>query len=96
MTTLRSTQNEDQRRLRAGRTQPQDQGGSMTREPILFITGASRSGTTLLSFVLRHHSSVFGLKELHYFGRAWDPRDSRRHVSKKRAVEAAADMLARQ
>jgi hypothetical protein len=68
----------------------------MTRQPILFITGASRSGTTLLSFVLRNHSSVLGLKELHYFGRVCDPRAGWRHFSQKRAIEVAADMLARQ
>ena len=61
---------------------------------MIFITGASRSGTTLLSFVLRNHSAVFGLKELQYFGQAWDPRDRRRHFTKNEAIEAAADMLA--
>jgi len=43
---------------------------------LIFITGASRSGTTLLSFVLRNHSDLFGLKELHFFGGQWDPRTS--------------------
>lgn len=68
----------------------------MTRQPIFFITGASRSGTTVLSFVLRNHSAVFGLKELQYFGQAWDPRGSRRHFTKNEAIAAAADMLATQ
>lgn len=61
---------------------------------MIFITGASRSGTTLLSFVLRNHSAVFGLRELQYFGRAWDPRDAGRRFSRSEAIEAAADMLA--
>jgi hypothetical protein len=47
---------------------------------LIFITGASRSGPTLLSFVLRNHKEVFGLKELQYFGQAWDPRSSQRHL----------------
>jgi hypothetical protein len=68
----------------------------VTRQPIFFITGASRSGTTLLSFVLRNHSAVFGLKELQYFGQACDPHDQRRHFTKKQAIAAAADMLATQ
>ena len=68
----------------------------MTQSPIIFVTGASRSGTTLLSFVLRNHSAVFGLRELQYFGRAWDPRDVRRRFTERDAIEAAADMLARQ
>jgi len=61
---------------------------------MIFITGASRSGTTLLSFVLRNHSAVFGLRELQYFGKAWDPRDARRRFTTSEAIEAAADMLA--
>ncbi len=66
----------------------------MTERKLIFITGASRSGTTLLSFVLRNHPAVFGLKELQYFGQAWDPRDSRRRFSRTEAIEAAATMLA--
>jgi hypothetical protein len=68
----------------------------VTRQPIFFITGASRSGTTLLSFVLRNHSAVFGLKELQYFGQAWDPREGRRSFSRNEAIDNAAEMLARQ
>jgi omega-hydroxy-beta-dihydromenaquinone-9 sulfotransferase len=68
----------------------------VTRKPVIFVTGASRSGTTLLSFVLRNHSAVFGLRELQYFGQAWDPRDGRRRFAEREAIEAAANMLARQ
>jgi len=68
----------------------------VTDRPIIFVTGASRSGTTLLSFVLRNHSAVFGLRELQYFGQAWDPRDGRRSFTEREAIEAAANMLARQ
>jgi hypothetical protein len=67
---------------------------NVTREPFIFITGASRSGTTLLSFVLRNHSAVFGLRELQYFGQAWDPADARRRFTTAESIEAAADMLA--
>ena len=63
---------------------------------LIFITGASRSGTTLLSFVLRNHPEVFGLRELQYFGEAWDPRSAERRISRAGAIAAAAAMLARQ
>jgi len=63
---------------------------------LIFITGASRSGTTLLSFVLRNHPQVFGLKELQYFGQAWDPRTSQRSFSRSSAIEAVALVFARQ
>jgi omega-hydroxy-beta-dihydromenaquinone-9 sulfotransferase len=63
---------------------------------LIFITGASRSGTTLLSFVLRNHDEIFGLKELQYFGEAWDPSDNQRMFSRGEAITAASVALARQ
>ena len=69
---------------------------ALTDKQIVFVTGASRSGTTLMSFVLRNHSSVFGLREMHYFGDVWDPRDKDQHYSDDKAVSCIAAMLARQ
>ena len=68
----------------------------LTQRQLFFITGASRSGTTLLSFVLRNHRDVFGLKELQFFGEAWDPRAGNRHFSPTQAIEACASIIARQ
>jgi N-acetylglucosaminyldiphosphoundecaprenol N-acetyl-beta-D-mannosaminyltransferase len=68
----------------------------VTQQRFIFITGASRSGTTLLSFVLRNHAEVFGLRELQYFGRWWDPREPERRFTRAEAVEAAADLYAHQ
>ncbi len=66
----------------------------MTHRRLIFITGASRSGTTLLSFVLRNHREVLGLKELQYFGQAWDPCAGQRRFSRAEATEAVAAMFA--
>lgn len=60
----------------------------------IFITGASRSGTTLLSFALRNHPDVFGLREMQYFGDAWDPRDPARRFTRHEAVTEAARLYA--
>ncbi|HWJ05601.1 MAG TPA: WecB/TagA/CpsF family glycosyltransferase [Steroidobacteraceae bacterium] len=68
----------------------------MARADIIFITGASRSGTTLLSFVLRHDADVFGLRELQYFGDFWDPRDTQRRFTPAEARNAAATLFARE
>ena len=68
----------------------------LNNEKLIFITGASRSGTTLLSFVLRSQSRVFGLKELHYFGQHWDPRNESPEASEAELVAVAADILMRQ
>lgn len=70
--------------------------GSATDRKMFFITGASRSGTTLLSFVLRNHSLVFGMNEMHYFGEFWDPRQEGSSLSAQRALTAVATLFERQ
>ena len=40
---------------------------------MIFIVGASRSGTTMLNRVLGNHSQIAALNELHYFGDLWQP-----------------------
>lgn len=66
----------------------------LTQRKLIFITGASRSGTTLLSFVLRNHDDVLGLKELQYFGQTWDPRNRQRRFSRNQSIAAAAAIYA--
>lgn len=41
---------------------------------MVFVTGASRSGTTLTAQLLGRHSQIAKLKEMQYFGEFWDPR----------------------
>jgi hypothetical protein len=43
------------------------------RTRIVFVTGASRSGTTMVSRILGNHSQILGLRELHYFGDLCEP-----------------------
>jgi len=68
----------------------------LTDEKIVFVTGASRSGTTLLSFVLRNHSDIFGLREMHYFGDSWNPHTPPVQMSRDQMVEFASKAIARQ
>jgi hypothetical protein len=67
-----------------------------TNKKIIFITGASRSGTTLLSFILRKNAEVFGLRELHYFGDCWNPHGADEVVPDAQLVDAAAAVFVRQ
>ena len=67
---------------------------SATDQKIIFIIGASRSGTTLLSFILRNHSQVFGLNETHFFGEIWDPRSNNERLSEHQLISGAAIILA--
>jgi len=61
------------------------------RMGIVFVTGASRSGTTMLSRILGNHSRILGLRELHYFGDLCDPADTRQ--LDKRALHHLAAMI---
>jgi omega-hydroxy-beta-dihydromenaquinone-9 sulfotransferase len=44
-------------------------------KPMIFIVGASRSGTTMMSRALGNHSQIHGFPELHLFEELWDPAD---------------------
>jgi hypothetical protein len=69
---------------------------AITDKKIIVITGASRSGTTLLSFILRNNAQVFGLKELHFFGDVWNPEVPAPQVSRAALEEAVSLVFARQ
>lgn len=80
--------------------QSQPAGGTETisadSAPLVFVTGASRSGTTMLARMLGAHSEVMTFNELHYFGSIWDPTDHERQFSGRELSEIAALLLARQ
>lgn len=63
---------------------------------IVFVTGASRSGTTLLSRVLGNHSTILGLNELQYFGELRNVDDCTDILSDTECSRLAAVLLARQ
>lgn len=48
---------------------------SLTQQPV-FIVGNSRSGTTLISRILRRNSEIHGFKELHFFEQLWTPSNN--------------------
>lgn len=64
--------------------------------PLLFVTGASRSGTTMLARMLGAHSQIMAFNELHFFGSMSDPTDLERQLGERDLSELAATLLARQ
>jgi hypothetical protein len=64
-------------------------------KPIVFVTGASRSGTTLLCFILGRSAQICPLSETHYFGEIWDPRSTPETATSEALVRAAANLFAR-
>ena len=69
---------------------------SATDAPLIFVTGASRSGTTLMSRLLGNHSAILGMRELHYFGDLFEPQDQPSEFSPARTKAIATSLFARQ
>ena len=63
--------------------------------PMVFVTGASRSGTTMLARVLGSHSAIFTFKELHYFGDLVEPQEANRKITYSQSVGLATSLIAR-
>jgi len=61
--------------------------------PVIFVVGASRSGTTMLSHVLGTNSLVYSCNELHFVGEKWRLSD-RASWTRSQATNSAADLLA--
>lgn len=63
---------------------------------LIFVTGASRSGTTLMCRILGNHSTVLALNELHFFGELASIDTVERPADERRLATMAAMILARQ
>ena len=66
----------------------------MEKKRIIFISGASRSGTTMINTVLGRHSIIYGLQELHFFGDVWNLKNDL--LSSTELEHMAAKLYARQ
>jgi hypothetical protein len=60
---------------------------------LIFVSGNSRSGTTVMATALGLHSQVFTFKELHFFERVWAASDRDQMLPSERAVGLAARLL---
>jgi len=63
---------------------------------LIFVVGASRSGTTMLSRILGNNTQITALKELHYFGDLFDPGNTAKSLSEEEIARSIATLLARQ
>jgi len=64
-------------------------------QPFIFVTGASRSGTTMLSRVLGNSDAVLPLNELHFFGGLVPVEECSTPMARERASRVIAMTLAR-
>lgn len=64
-------------------------------QPLIFVTGASRSGTTLMSVILGKSGRIFCMNETHFFGECWDPRTGSDALDDRSLEDVAATLFAR-
>lgn len=65
------------------------------QQRFIFVTGASRSGTTMLSLILGNAESCLALKELHFFDELAPAPDAAAPLSLEQAVSVVSGTLAR-
>lgn len=63
---------------------------------LIFITGNSRSGTTMMGRILNLHPDVYTFGELHFFGNMWEPDTGKEILSRKEAIQMFSVLMARQ
>ncbi|MCG8425793.1 MAG: sulfotransferase [Chromatiales bacterium] len=63
---------------------------------MIFVTGASRSGTSMLARLLGEHKEILALQETHYFGDLCDPDEAKALKSDEQLEQLSAILLARQ
>ena len=62
---------------------------------IVFVVGASRSGTTMLARILGRNEEVYTLNEMHYFGDLFDFRDKSSLLTGGKLLKTTAKLVAR-
>ncbi len=72
-----------------------ESSAKVTDLPIIFVTGASRSGTTMLARLFGGHTSVLALQELHFFGELYEPSDAARNLPENEMTRLAGIVVAR-
>lgn len=65
----------------------------MTPVGPVFVVGASRSGTTLMSRVVSKSGTIRTLAEVHFFERLWEPGDEANVMSEGAAIELASRLV---
>ena len=62
-------------------------------DKLVFIVGNSRSGTTMMMRIMKKHSEIHSLNEIHFFEKFWSTADRERPVEEEEAVWLASRLL---
>lgn len=61
--------------------------------PMIFVTGNSRSGTTMMANILEKHPDIFKFHELHFFEELWTPEENGEELTRSEALNLANRLL---
>jgi hypothetical protein len=62
----------------------------------VFITGNSRTGTSMISKILGNNELIYGFKELHFFEQLWYPEKNAKQLTKEQAIKLFAELISLQ
>ncbi|MFT6996704.1 MAG: hypothetical protein ACJAQ4_000447 [Cryomorphaceae bacterium] len=62
-------------------------------DPVVFIVGNSRSGTTMMMRIMNNHSMVHSINEPHFFEKMWTPKDDGIPINSKVAFDLYAKLF---
>jgi len=71
----------------------EDSQAELFKEKVFFITGNSRSGTTMMMRIMNNHSTVHSINEPHFFEKLWSPEDEGEKITVASAKELYAKLL---
>lgn len=63
------------------------------KSTVFFITGNSRSGTTMMMRILDNHPEVHAINEPHFFEKLWTPKDQHVKIDRKEAFDLYAKLF---
>ncbi|HYJ63141.1 MAG TPA: sulfotransferase, partial [Parafilimonas sp.] len=62
----------------------------------IFITGNSRTGTSMVSKILGNNELIYGFKELHFFEQLWYPEKNVNRLTKEQAIKLFTELISLQ
>lgn len=66
---------------------------NLYQKPLFFITGNSRSGTTMMMRIMNNHPEVHSINEPHFFEKMWSPGDEGKVIDRDTAAALYAKLF---
>ncbi|UFP95420.1 sulfotransferase family protein [Gloeobacter morelensis] len=67
--------------------------GTASRQPMIFVVGNSRSGTTMMGRILARHPEIFTFHELHFFEEMFAAKEQAKSLASQEAARLFARLI---